>query len=162
MWGGGIIPDIIVTPDTLRATELAAVQEIYAAAGGFRTELFDFAVSYIQDHPGLRAGFDLSAGDVNAFHGQVAAADIGVERKELQGADRFIRFQLEREIALQAWGDKGQFDQLRDRDEQLLAAVALLKGQTDSDTLVQSVVDFVEREGRVTRAAVVAESTGSR
>jgi len=159
--GGGILPDLLVLPDTLGGVELDAVQGIYAAAGGFRTELFDFAVTYIQEHPDLRRGFDLSAADVAAFHRQVTEADIGVDREHLQQADRFIRYQLESEIALQTWGEKGQFEQVRDRDEQVRAALALLKGQTDSDALIQLTSDFVEQEGRVTEAARVAAANGS-
>jgi carboxyl-terminal processing protease len=160
--GGGILPDLIVVPDTLVGEELAAVSSIYEAAGGFRTQLFDFAVTYIQSHPDLRPGFDLSGSDVSAFHRQVADAELGVERENLVQADRFIRYQLEREIALQAWGEKGQFEQVFDRDEQVLTALALLKGQSDSETLIQVASDFVEREGRVTRAVLVAGDGGSR
>ena len=109
----------------------------------------------------LQPGFDLSVAAVNAFHDQVASADIGVERADLQKADRFIRYQLEREIALQAWGEKGEFDQVRDRDEQVRAAIELLRGQTSSETLIRIATDFVEQEGRVTRADRVAEVTGS-
>jgi carboxyl-terminal processing protease len=159
--GGGILPDLIVVPDTLVGQELTAVQEIYAAAGGFRTELFDFAVRYIQDHADLRPGFELSTADVGAFHRQVAEAGIGVELQSLNRADRFIRYQLEREIALQAWGERGQFEQVRDRDEQLLAALALLKDQSDSQALVKVASEHVEREGRVTRAGRLAIGTGS-
>lgn len=160
--GGGIIPDLTVIPDTLRGAELTSVQAIDGAAGGFRTELFGFAVTYIQQHEALRPGFDLSVASVNAFHDQVARADLGVERADLRKADRFIRYQLEREIALQAWGEKGEFDQIRDRDEQLRAAIELLRGQTSSEALIKIATEFVEQEGRVTRADRVATVTGSR
>ena len=160
--GGGILPDLTVLPDTLIGAEMEGVRGIYAAAGGFRTELFDYAVAYNQRHADLQPGFDLSSEDVSAFHRQVAEAEIGVDRADLRAADRFIRYQLESEIALQAWGEEGQFNQTRDRDEQLKAAMALLKGQTSSATLVQIASDFVEREGRVTRADLVAGMVGSR
>jgi carboxyl-terminal processing protease len=163
--GGGILPDLTVLPDTLSTVEYEAVREIYQAANGFQTELFDYAVAYVQRHPGLAPGFALSTADIDAFHRQVAAADIGVEDADLDRAERYIRYRLEREIALQAWGEEGEFRQVRRWDEQLNAALALMRGQTTSQRLVQVTTEFVEQEGRVTKAsrvsAVIAEA-GSR
>jgi len=156
--GGGILPDLTVLPDTRSSDEYEAVREIYGAANGFRTELFDFAVTYVQRRPNLSPGFQLSVADMDAFHRQVAAAELGVTDAELDRAERYIRYQLEFEIALQAWGEEGQFRQLN-------AALALLRGQTTSERLVQVTSDFVEREGRITdasRVSTMVAEAGSR
>ena len=41
-------------------------------------------------------------------------------------SERFIRFQVEREIALQAWGDAGEFLRMAPQDRALQRALELL------------------------------------
>ncbi len=60
-------------------------------------------------------------------------------------AERFVRYRMEREIALQAWGDAGQFEQLRRHDTQLTAAVELLRGAANPADLIEQVA-AVENE----------------
>ncbi len=154
--GGGIIPDIIVIPDTLATDEYEAVQRIYRAAGQFRTELFNYAVRYVQEHPGLEPGFRLESADFGAFYAGLAEAGLDLDRADLSQAERFVRYQLEREIALQAWGEEGQFQQVRDRDQQLLAAVELLRGSADSQTLFETTNRVVGEGGLVVDAPQIA------
>ena len=52
---------------------------------------------------------------------------------------RFVRYHLEREIALQAWGDSGVFEQSRKYDEELAAALELLRGVLTQDDLIEAV-----------------------
>ena len=61
--GGGITPDLTVLPDTLNLTEQEAVQRVFRSAGVFATALFNFSVSYVQEHPNLQIGFTTSAAD---------------------------------------------------------------------------------------------------
>ena len=49
------------------------------------------------------------------------------DRDAFVAGSRFIRYHLEREIALQAWGEKGVFQQTRKYDEQLESALDLLR-----------------------------------
>jgi carboxyl-terminal processing protease len=154
--GGGIIPDLIVLPDTLATREYEAVQRIYRAAGQFRTELFNYAVTYVQRHPKLSPGFRLEAREMASLYAGIAEAGLDLDRKDLEGAERFIRYQLEREIALQAWGEEGRFRQVRDRDEQLLAAIELLKGSSDSEALFETTSHVVDETGLIAGATQIA------
>lgn len=134
--GGGITPDLYVTPETLSRREMEAVQRLFQRAGGFSLALFDFAVEYVADHPDLRPGFSVSDADLNAFFETLAEFGASVEREEFEGAERFVRYHLEGEIALQAWGAAGQFQQLRDRDHQLERAVEILSGADSPADLI--------------------------
>ncbi|MDH3271164.1 MAG: S41 family peptidase [Gemmatimonadota bacterium] len=137
--GGGITPDLYVTPETLAPREISGVQRLFARAGGFSLALFNFAVEYIADHPGLEPGFTLTDADLEAFFATLSDFGAAVDREEFDGAERFVRFHLEGEIALQAWGQSGQFHQLRDRDRQLSRALEILTGVHSSDELIAEV-----------------------
>lgn len=125
--GGGITPDLFVSPETLSARESNAVLQLFRRGGGFSLAQFNFAVAYVADHPDLQQGFTLSAADLERF--RVSLADFGGEAApaDFLAAERFVRYHLEREIAQRAWGDAGQFHQVRSYDRQLNRAVELLR-----------------------------------
>ncbi len=110
----------------------------------------------MQEHPGLEPGFRLESADFGAFYAGLAEAGLDLDRADLSQAERFVRYQLEREIALQAWGEEGQFQQVRDRDQQLLAAVELLRGSADSQTLFETTNRVVGEGGLVVDAPQIA------
>lgn len=143
--GGGIVPDLLVTPETLSASEARAVQRIFRRGGAFQEALFGFAVEYVRDHPGLRPGFSLSAGDLDAFYGSLPENGEPVPEEELRQAERFVRYHLEREIALQAWGEMGQFEQGMGQDRQLSEALGLLEGVSTRNALFEVLERRVER-----------------
>jgi carboxyl-terminal processing protease len=125
--GGGITPDLAVIPDTLSPNESAAVLALYRQAGILSAEVFNYAVDYVQDHPGLTPGFDLAKGDLQDFYTDTEKAGLEAPYGTFAQAQRFVRFQLEREIALQAWGPGGRFEHTRESDTQLLEAAELLR-----------------------------------
>lgn len=134
--GGGITPDLYVVPEILSDQEMGAVQRVFARAGGFSLALFNYAVDYVADHPGLEPGFTVANGDLDAFFRTLPDFDASVEREDFEGAERFVRFQLESEIAFQAWGEAGQFRQLMDYDRQLARALEVLReADTPADLL---------------------------
>lgn len=137
--GGGITPDLYVMPETLSQDEVAAVQRLFARAGRFSVALFNFAVEYVAGHPGLEPGFSVSEADLDAFFTTLPDFGASMERDDFEGAERFVRYQLEGEIALQAWGEEGQFRQLRDRDRQLARALEVLSGVSTPSELVAGV-----------------------
>jgi len=125
--GGGITPDVLVLPDTLTDTEELAVRSIYREAGRFNIALFNFAVRFVSEHPGLETGFRLTDADLEAFYQALPEWEIDVDRQAFQDARRFVEYQLEREVALQAWGDAGQFRQTWRYDRPLTRSLELLR-----------------------------------
>jgi hypothetical protein len=113
------------------------VRGLYQQGGAFTSALFNFAVRYVADHPDLRVGFDLSAQDLQAFYLASPEWEFDVDRDDFRGAEPFIRYHLEREIALQAWGEDGQFQQGRDDDLQLQRALELLRGVGSTEALLE-------------------------
>jgi carboxyl-terminal processing protease len=147
--GGGIVPDLLVNPETLSPAEARAVQRIFRRGGAFQEAIFGFAIAYVRDNPDLRMGFVLSQAELDVFYASLPENGQPVTREEFQQAERFVRYYLEREIALQAWGEQGQFEQLLRHDRQLGSALDLLEGIATRDALF----DVLER--RMERVAAV-------
>jgi hypothetical protein len=125
-------------PETLNGAEEAAVRALFQQAGAFYVALFNFSVRYVQEHPDLELGFELSERDMSAFYRALPEWDVTVDRDDFRRGARFVRFQLEREMALQAWGDQGEFLQGRPFDRQLNRALELLAGSSTPEEMLQA------------------------
>ena len=144
--GGGITPDLFISPETLTPREVEGVQGLFTRAGGFSLALFNFAVGYVAERPDLQPGFTVSDADLDAFYRMLPDFGAMVEREDFDNADRFVRYHLEQEISLQAWGDAGQFEQLRRHDLQLARALELLMPADSPGELIEG-VESAEPDG---------------
>ena len=134
--GGGITPDLFVTPETLSPEETEGVRRLIPRFGRISVAMFNYAVEYLRRNPDLEPGFRLSDAELDDFHASLPEEARG-ERADFDRARRFVRYQLEREIALQAWGEVGQFQQMRQHDRQLRRALEVLQGvRTPAELLV--------------------------
>ncbi len=113
------------------------MRALYRQNGAMSVAVFNYAVRYVQDHPDLEPGFQLDDADLEAFYGRLPASDVTVDRADFRAARRFIAYQLEREIAMQAWGAEGQFLQERRFDKPLAEAVDLLQHASSQAELIQ-------------------------
>ncbi|UCC26106.1 MAG: S41 family peptidase [Gemmatimonadales bacterium] len=134
--GGGITPDLWVIQDTLATSESRAVQALYAQQGVFTRTLFNFVVDYLQANPRLAPDFSVDDALVAAFVRELRSSDFQASAQVLREADRYVRYQLESEIALQAFGEEGQFLRLQDRDRQLQEALRALGQSATPEELV--------------------------
>jgi carboxyl-terminal processing protease len=137
--GGGITPDLFVSPETLTPREVEGVQALFSRAGAFSVALFNFAVRYVAEHPDLGPGFEVDAADLDAFYRALPEFAAPIDRSVFDAAERFVRYHLEREIALQAWGESGQFQQLRTHDRQLERAAELLSAAASPQELLSGI-----------------------
>ena len=137
--GGGITPDLTVLPDTLTLTEQEAVQRVFRSAGVFATALFNFAVNYVQEHPNLELGFSASPADLDRFYRYlVDEHEVALDRADYTAATRFVAYQLEREIAQQAWDEEAAFRQVLGQDTQLGKAIELLRNSESPQALFRA------------------------
>ncbi len=156
--GGGITPDLVVLPDTLSAREQAAVQRLFRSANVFVPATFNHAVSYVQDHPNLEPGFALGAADLDSFYRTlIDEHDVELDESDFTDAVRYVTIQLEREIALQAWGKEGAFLHTRGVDGQLTDAIEILK-QADTP---EALFDLAGAAGPQTTTGVGASAAGA-
>ncbi|MEX0980022.1 MAG: S41 family peptidase [Gemmatimonadota bacterium] len=133
--GGGITPDILLAPDTLSTGEQAAVQRVYREAGAFNAAIFSYAVQYLQANPGLDPGFDFSDAELDDFYRNLGDRGLRVERDTFAGAKRFVKLELEREIALQKWGTAEVFRRRLPLDAPIQEALRLLRTAASQDNL---------------------------
>jgi carboxyl-terminal processing protease len=137
--GGGIAPDVFVAPEVLTADEERSVRGLYKQAGAFNVALFNYAVRYVRNHPGLKVGFTITDADLTAFYRALPEWKVTVDRDDFRGARRFVRYQLEKEIANQAWGQRGEFLQELPEDHEVSQAIALLRSaKTQKDVLAEA------------------------
>jgi hypothetical protein len=141
--GGGIAPDVVVIPETLTEEEEAAVRELYREAGALNVALnvaiFDFAVRFVASRPGLAPGFTLTDADLADFVRGLPGSGVEVDGDDVLRARRFVSYQIEQEIALRAWGDRGLFMHERAHDAQLIRALELLRGTSSIEELLARV-----------------------
>ncbi len=133
--GGGIVPDLLVNPDTLTVEEQRAVRAIFQEAGTYTTGLFNFAVTYLQENEGTGETFQVTDEDLEVFYQKLRDGGFGIERTEWEAAARFTRLQLESQIALQGWGDEGEFARRMSYDLPLQRSIELLRQADDPLTL---------------------------
>jgi len=124
--GGGITPDLIILPDTLTTDEQAGVRSLYRNAGVFSRILFNYAALYIQEHQGLQPGFVIGQTVLDDFYDVLRENGVTASRASYDDAERFVSYHLGREIALQMWGEAGEFRRIRGEDQQLVRAQELL------------------------------------
>ena len=115
------------------------MQGLFSRQGGFSNAVFSFAVSYVRDHPDLEVEFSLSRSDLDAVYESLPGFGAPIDRSDYDAAERFVRYHLEREIALQAWDDAGEFAQLKQYDRQLKRALEILSGVETPEQLLAAI-----------------------
>ena len=128
--GGGIVPDVLAQMDTLSSGEQAGVRLLFEEAAGYSAARFDYAVRYLQESPGDGAApdFELERAEVDELLGLLEDDEgVGLDREVLADAERFVRIDLELEIALQGWGEIGEFQRGIPYDAPLHAALGVLQ-----------------------------------
>lgn len=133
--GGGIVPDLIVLPDTLGTDEQDAVRRLFRQAGGVNTAIFNHSVEFLQRNEVDPAGFQLPAGEMDRFAQRLRDAGVEVDDEVFQGASRFLARELAGEIASQAGGERARFLARVEGDLPLQRALELLRDAGSLDDL---------------------------
>jgi carboxyl-terminal processing protease len=153
--GGGIVPDLLVDPDTLSSAEQAGVQAIMSEAGAYSTARFNFAVDYLADRPATAARVDLGEADLEAFYAELSSRAEGeIDRAQFMDAARFVELDLEAEVALQAGGDQGAFLQRLPYDAPVQQALELLRGAESPEELFSGAGEPLPEAGRAVSAVI--------
>jgi carboxyl-terminal processing protease len=125
--GGGIVPDVVVLPDTLSVAEQALRQVLLDSEVAFTDLAFRFAVKYHRDHPGLREDFVVDSGLRRAFVDYLAEETGATLDSELvDAAGDLVDFQLGRQLATAAFGEDAGLRRAVERSRQVTEAVRLL------------------------------------
>lgn len=138
--GGGIVPDMIVLPDTLSTQEQRAVRALHRQAGAVSAALFDHAVDFLQREGFDPATFTLPDEELDRFYQRLRDQGVEIDDATARDAARYLRRGLRREIALRAGGDRDGFLVQVGGDAAVQRALELLQG-------VESPADLFARAG---------------
>ncbi len=126
--GGGIVPDVLVSVDTLFTDEQAAVRVLFQEGAAYNVGRFDYAVRYLQNNQGVGIDFEVGEAELAELFDQLQAEHgLSMERETLERAARYVGLDLEQEIALQGWGELGEFQRRIPYDNPLQTALNLLR-----------------------------------
>jgi carboxyl-terminal processing protease len=125
--GGGIMPDLIVRPDTLTAEEEKLRQVLVEAEIPFADLAFRYAVRYRREHPDLRPDFEVTPAVREGFLDYLEEnSGRTLDRAVLDAASDLIDYQLARQIATAAFGESAGLRRSLGRSRQVQAAARLL------------------------------------
>ncbi len=135
--GGGIRPDVVVSPDTLTTTEQRLRQVLLEADVPFTDLAFRFAVRYSRAHPELTEDFTITREMRQEFISFLeertgAELDAGV----VDDAGDFVDYQLGRQVAIAAFGEGAGLRRAIERSRQVREAVRLLEGVATPEELL--------------------------
>ena len=135
--GGGIVPDLIVTPDSLTTSEREFF-EIASQAGSTYTDvIYETAVNYVRANPNITPDFEITTAMEQQLHEMLTSAGVTVTWEQLQGARRVIDRQLGSEIARSKWGQEGQLQRVNREDKLVRTAIDLLRQAPNQQALFQ-------------------------
>src|SRR5690606_11195705 len=135
--GGGIVPDMIVRPDTLNAQERAFFEAVSKSGSKFSDVVFRYAVEYVRENAGLEEGFPVTQAMRDEFLRRLQEAGVEVTREQFAGAERLLDQRLGYEIAYAKWGTAAASQRANSDDNVVRAAVELLRGTPTQTALFE-------------------------
>jgi carboxyl-terminal processing protease len=125
--GGGITPDLVVTPDTLTTPEQALARRIAPRSREFLTTVAAIARDA---RPHVRPGFGFRDEWSDTLYERLQRSGVTLSRAEYDAGSRWVHARLEQRVAGLAFGDSAAFRRAVPRDRQLARAADLLRAST--------------------------------
>jgi len=132
--GGGIHPDVVLSPDTLLLSERAYRQATFRSAQ-FPSAQLAFAVQYIRQNQGLRPDFTVTPQMRDAYYQALRNGGVEVDRAAFDAAARLIDSEIGYQVTYSKWGEQAARQRLNGEDPQVAAAADLLRRATTPQSL---------------------------
>jgi carboxyl-terminal processing protease len=133
--GGGIVPDLIVQPDTMLAAEREFFEVASSAGNKYMDVVYRFALEFAQANPNLQTNFEVTEVMERELHRMLVQSGIDVTWEQLQGARRIVDRQVGNEIARTRWGQEGMAQRANRDDPVIRTAVDLLRQAASQEAL---------------------------
>lgn len=133
--GGGIHPDLVVTPDTLTAHERAFYDLAQKQAQLYRTTAFNYAVRYVKANPGLKIDFQVTDAMLDGFYQSLTSSNVKIPRDIFNNARSAIADDLGAEIAYSLGGQQAWRQRVNMRANEIEVALQLLRKSNSPQAL---------------------------
>jgi carboxyl-terminal processing protease len=136
--GGGIVPDLVITPDTLTLEERAFFQAAARSGATFNDVLFRYTIDYGRQNPGLRPGFAVTPQMRAEFVQRLRAAGVEVTDRDVAAAATLIDERLGQEISRHKFGAAVAAQRANSNDPLVRTAVEMLRAAPDQQALFRA------------------------
>jgi carboxyl-terminal processing protease len=134
--GGGIVPDLVIRPDTLTAPEREFAKALGNGLPQYRDALTSIALESKKSHGVKSEAFKVTPEMRQQVYNRLRARDVQITPAVFQGAGMLIDEQLGYEIARYVFGRSAEFRRRAANDVQMQTAMNLLrKAQTPKELL---------------------------
>jgi carboxyl-terminal processing protease len=134
--GGGIVPDLVIRPDTLTVPEREFAKALGSALPQYRDALTSIALEAKKTHGVKSESFKVTPEMRQQVYERLRARDVKVNPSVFNGAGALIDEQLGYEVARYVFGRPAEFRRRATNDLQMQTAMGLLrKAQTPKELL---------------------------
>lgn len=129
--GGGIVPDLIVQPDTYTTAEQEFLRAVAPQTPAYPDVVFHFAVEYARSHPGLKPDFAVTDEMLEGLYHRLTSAGVKIERGLFDAARSVVESRLAIDLATVALGEDVAWGRRLVGDRAIETALELLReGET--------------------------------
>jgi carboxyl-terminal processing protease len=134
--GGGIVPDLVIRPDTLTVSEREFAKELGNGLPQYRDALTSIALEAKKTHGIKSESFTVTPEMRQQVYSRLRARDIKISSTVFNAAGTLIDEQLGYEVARYVFGRPAEFRRRATHDLQMQTAIGLLrKAQTPKELL---------------------------
>lgn len=137
--GGGIVPDLMVKPDTLSTAEKDFFTTVAKGGSKFNDAIFRFAVDHVRANPDLQPDFAVTDAMLEGFYRRLTEGGVEVTREQYDNAARWVRQRIGYEVALAKFGSAVASQRNNGDDNVVRQAVELLRSAPDQQALFRMV-----------------------
>jgi carboxyl-terminal processing protease len=140
--GGGIHPDLVVTPDTMTLKEKAFYEAAQKQAQQYRLTAFNYAITYKKSNPSAGLNYTVTDQMLNDFYQALLKAGVTIDRTTFNDARKAVAQDLGLEIAYAMGGQEGWRKRSNMSSPEINVAAQLLRQSTSPQSLFAAAATY--------------------
>jgi carboxyl-terminal processing protease len=140
--GGGIVPDLIVSLDTITVPERTLIQELGKFGQPYAAARLAYAVAYIRQNPSLQQNFTVTPQMLSEFYAALQSKGVKIDRAIYDAGSSWLADDIAYEITYSKWGEVGARARVNRSDAQVQVAAQLLQQATSPASLFKLAHDY--------------------
>lgn len=150
--GGGIVPDLVVSPDTLSTRERAFYDLAQKQAQAYRTAAFKYGLRWKQGNPNAKVDFTVTDEMLNGFYQTLLETGVKIPKDIFDQAKPAIADDLAVEIAYSMGGQQASRQRMNMHSSEIAVALNLLHKANNPQQLFTAASSFeASRKARANR-----------